>query len=203
MPGISDPVYEYEGVHLRVVGSGLPTCVRLLDTITLTATHVVSPTAQAVNTTQVQLLPDRDTCSVVDVGVSQVASHPAIAAGGRVTFTVIITNYETVAATAVVTDTLTPPSALADVSLPSGCSRSGGQVSCSAVQLGAGASRTLVLGVRTRLSFGGTLSSQAWAEPAEAGDDRPYDNVTGPVEVAVAGPPGRLNLPLLPKVRGR
>ncbi|NLE77133.1 MAG: hypothetical protein GX605_10345 [Chloroflexi bacterium] len=69
----------------------------LLDTIRITATAEYTPTWQAVGQAQVLLLPDPATCAVQDVAISQVASGEVVTAGERVTVTLSVTHFGSVA----------------------------------------------------------------------------------------------------------
>jgi hypothetical protein len=196
------PIWQHGPPNVQVIGTGLPPCAHLLDTIAITATSVTTPSVQAATVTQVQVYPDPARCPVADVGIAQIASSNVITAGQRVTFTLTITNYETVAITARVTETLSPAQAVQGAALPAGCTRSGGKVTCPAVNLTASGSRTLTIGVDTRSTFGGVLSGWAEADPAAATDVAHYDNEAGPVDVTVVWSGGRLSLPLLLRDRG-
>ena len=195
---LKTPVWENFAANLRVVGSGLPTCTRQIDTIHLTATMVSNPSIQATADTQVQVLPDPATCQVADVGVTQASSGAEVQAGQAVTFTLTVTNYESSALDVVVTDTLSPAEAVGEVTLPGNCTRSGVTIQCQVNGLGANASLELPIQVQSSLSFTGTLINQAQAEPAQGSDARFYDNAATPAQVVVSGGTGerKLYLPL-------
>jgi uncharacterized repeat protein (TIGR01451 family) len=173
--------------NLRLEGSGLPTCTRMQDTLHLTATLVITPSVVATTTTMVQVLPDPQACSVADVGISQSASAVALNAGEWVTFTLTITNFETVPINVMVTDTLSSATAIGAVSLPAGCTRAGTTIICSLANVPAGGAHVLRIAVQVSTIFNGVLSNRAWAEPESATDNRFYDNASGPADVTVTG----------------
>jgi hypothetical protein len=187
---LADPLYATYGSNLRLVGSGLPTCARIQDTVHLTATLVSTPTIVATTSTIVQVLPDPNTCLVADVGVTQAASAADLEAGSWVTFTLTVTNYESAPVSVAVTDSLSSAIALGSVVLPAECTRSGTLISCDLQDLPAGSSASLPLAVKVSTVFSGVLTNRAWAEPVNATDNRFYDNATGPVAVNVTGGTG-------------
>jgi uncharacterized repeat protein (TIGR01451 family) len=105
---LASPMVMTSQSNLRLVGSGLPTCTRMQDTLHLTATLVSTPTVVAVSAPLVEVMPDPTLCDVVDVGIVQTATTTALNAGQWVTFALTVTNYMTVPVSAVVTDTLSP-----------------------------------------------------------------------------------------------
>ena len=192
------PYYNWPPPNLRIKGDSLPTCSRLQDIIHLTATHVTIPTVQAKTSTTIQLLPDPGVCQVADVGISQIASSTVISAGQHVTFTLTVSNYENVAGTAIVTDTLEPAAAVWDVTLPAGCDRTGGEIHCQVDNLPAGGQQDLALVVRSAASFAGEMTSTARVDPLGAIDGFFYDNQAGPLSVTVQElPRKRVLLPML------
>jgi uncharacterized repeat protein (TIGR01451 family) len=180
-----------------VVGSGIPTCTRLGDTITISATSILSPTIRAVAQTQVQPEPDPATCPTADVAIGQAASDDSIASGETVTFTLTVTNVEAAPVTVIVTDTLTPAGAVGDVSLPAGCEREGAEVSCAGIALEGSGSEVLTVSVQTRPGFAGILRSYAQLGPEQALDRHMLDNAALPAEVEVVWEGGILRLPLI------
>jgi hypothetical protein len=198
VPAPPVPYYNWPPPNLRVKAEGLPTCSRLRDTIHLTATHVTTPTVQAKTSTIIQLLPDPGVCPVADVGISQIGSTAVISAGQHVTFTLTVANYEDHAVTAIVTDTLEPATAVGDVTLPTECDRTGGEIHCQIDNLPAGGQHELALVVRISASFAGEMTSTALADPLGAVDGNFYDNQAGPLRVDVQGLPWKkMHLPIL------
>jgi uncharacterized repeat protein (TIGR01451 family) len=185
--------------NLHLVGSGLPTCTRTQDKIQLSASLVSDPSVQADLTTFVQTLPDPAVCAVADVGITQIGSANTIAAGESVTFTLTLTNYENNTLDVIVTDTLSSEAAVGSVTLPTGCSRSGAQITCQVDNLPGGSSLELPIAVQVSGGYSGVLTNRAEAEPANATDDRFYDNAADPVDVTITGggPAFKLYLPLI------
>lgn len=185
--------------NLRIVGTIPITCQVALDTIHITATSLTSSTLQATNVSLIQALPDPTRCTTADLGLSKVVSRSVITAGQTVTFTLTVTNYETTTQNGILTDILSPASALGALNLPPDCVRVGNEVVCQVRALPPGGRRTLALGVQVAQNFRGTLSNVAILIPAQGVDLRGYDNIAGPLTVTVTAPPGPppLFLPLI------
>jgi hypothetical protein len=187
-----------EGAVLKVKSIDIPTCTVVLDTIHLTATTVLSPLIQANAVSYVHVSPDLDECPVSDLGVTKVGSPGAIFAGGSVNFTLTISNYTDAPIGAVLTDTLSPASAIVDATLPAGCNRSGGEITCQVTSVATDTPAVLSFVVQVADTFSGTLSDIASVQPMGAADPWFYDNHAGPVEVQVTGPPvQRIYLPVV------
>jgi hypothetical protein len=191
-----------EGADLKVKSIDIPTCTVVLDTIHLTATSVTSPVIQATAVSYVHVSPDLDKCPVSDLGVTKIGSPGAISAGGSVNFTLTISNYTDAPIGAVLTDTLSPVSAIEDATLPAGCSRSGGEITCQVTSVATDTPTILNFVVQVAETFSGTLSDIAAVQPVGATDPWFYDNHAGPVAVQVIGPLGhRVHLPVVLKGR--
>ncbi len=175
--------------NLQVIASGLPTCTNARDTIYLTATMVTTPSIQAIGSTVIEVLPDPALCIVADLGIDQIASTSQITAGNWVTFTFAITNFETTAQSIVVTQTLTPGSAVEDVSVPAGCTwaQAAGLITCTQSSVPPGSSLSLEIAVQAAATFTGELNSMAEVQPQGGADSHYYDNVTGWLAVNVTG----------------
>ncbi len=193
-----EPNTEAWTTNIKVIGT-VPTNALGFDTIHLTATCATDPSLYAVATSHVGRYPDPNEFVVADLGISKVASTEVISAGQSVDFTLTITNYEEVAVSAVVTDTLSSERAIGDVILPPGCERDGAEIICQISDLPPGESTTVVYTVQTARGFAGILSNSAEVEPAEGVDARGYDNRAGPVAVTVEGVIVPLYLPLVVK----
>ncbi len=181
------PMADYPlDLNLRVHTDNLPQCARLLDTVTMTATAVLTPSLTGSASTSIQLLPDPAHCATADVGIYQVTSSRAISAGLPLTLTWTITNFETSQVTAAVSGTLSPLAAVGSVELAPGCSRSGGLVTCQ-VDLPASGQVQVVSVVHSANTFNGLLEAAVQAEPVGAGDPRFYDNSAGPASITISG----------------
>ncbi len=187
--------------NLQIVASGLPTCTHIQDTIYLTATMVTTPSIQAHAWTLVDVLPDPAGCPVVDLGIGQIASTSEISAGNWVTFTLTVTNFETLDQDAIVTQTLSPASAIGGAVLPAGCSRTGGEITCQVSDIPGESSIELVIAIQAANTFTGVMGSSVEVQPVGASDLRYYDNTDGWLPVTVTGGvPSQLEL-YLPIVR--
>ncbi len=173
--------------NLQVVVSDLPTCVHRSDTIYLTATMVTTPTIQATAHTVIDVLPDPNLCTVIDLGIDQIASTAEISAGNWVTFTFTITNFEITAQNAVITQTITPASAIGDASLPVGCTRTSGEIVCPVGSVPAGGNVSLEISIQAAATFSGSLGSVAQVQPLTGADLHYYDNITRRLSVNVVG----------------
>jgi len=185
--------------NVKIVGTMPSTCTLALDTIHITATSVTSPSLRAVNVSHVQVVPDPRRCLLVDLGISKTSDRSTITSGEVVTFTLTITNYGESPADVVVTDTLDPGWAIADATLPAGCTRNGGQITCRVSALPPNAPRTLAIGVRVFPTFFGTLTNEAQIAGVQGTDIALYDNYAGPVTVTVEPAQIKLFLPALLK----
>jgi hypothetical protein len=168
--------------NLRLKGSGLPTCTLALDSVQLTATNPDFP--DAVATTRVQVVPDPATCSnIYDLAIAKstdtVTSGQVITSGNWITYTLVITNYESIPVNAVVTDTLSPASAVdtGSMHLPAECTNSGAEITCLVDAVPTEAAKTLTISVKLSKSYGGTLRNLAVVAPAGGADKAFYDNV--------------------------
>jgi len=171
--------------NLRVIATGLPTCVQTRDTIHLTATMVTTPTIQAFGSTIIDVLPDPDLCTVIDLGIGQIASTTEISAGNWVTFTLTITNFEATTQGAVITQTIAPATAIADDLLPADCTRSDGEIVCTVSSVPPGGATSLEIAIQSSATFSGPMSSIAHVRPAAGADLHFYDNTTHRLTVNV------------------
>lgn len=199
-------IYEYRLTQVRVFGSGLPICAAQQDTIWLTATMASMPSVQARLTTQVDVIPQSTDCTLADWGVSmEAACSPStthcsqLNPGGWVTYTLAITNFDEVARSGAVTNTL--PLEWSAVRIPASCTRNSGRnsgvVSCAVSNLSPGGSRSLSIAVQASPAYSGTLTNRVEVQPAGAADPRQYDN-TAAHSVQVVGPTERrLYLPAI------
>ncbi|RLC86129.1 MAG: hypothetical protein DRI79_10450 [Chloroflexi bacterium] len=175
--------------NIKVVGTGLPTCAVIQDTVHLTATSTTSPSLQATTVSYVQVVPDPDQCETADLGLAKVSSTDVISAGQWVTFTLTITNYENVAVSAILTDTIHPASAVGDLILPSECGRSGDDIICQLPLIQANSATTLTIAVQASWAFSGTMTNQAVVNPVGMVDGDFYDNFNCPINIQVRGVP--------------
>lgn len=198
---IGDPFYLYLDIPtVQLVGEGLPTCVRRLDPVQISASLAMTPTITAETSISVQSLPDPALCNVADVGILQIASDNSLTAGEVVTFTWTITNFESAPVSVVVTATLSSASAVGNLTLPAECTRSGAEIYCAIANLPGGGTDTLQVQVQTTTVFNGVLASLVRVEPVGAIDARFYDNASGPLGIDITGGTGMLTI-YLPLIR--
>jgi hypothetical protein len=105
-----------------------------------------------------------------------------------VTYTLAITNFDEVARSGAVTNTL--PLEWSAVRIPASCTRHSGVVSCAVSNLSPGGSQSLSIAVQASSAYSGTLTNRVEVQPAGAADPRQYDN-TASQSVQVAGPTER------------
>lgn len=185
---LQSPLYLHlNEPNIRLVSSGLPTCEKALDQVDLSASLTLTPTVTASHMLSVQVLPDEATCSVKDVGIYQIASTAAITAGQSVEFTWTITNFESTPSEVIVTGAFSPETALSGATLPAGCSRTGGAITCQVNGIPADDSRVLLVSVDVSTAYNGPLRSYVEVEPVGAVDARFYDNTSGPLYISVTG----------------
>jgi hypothetical protein len=171
--------------NIRLVAENLPTCASTIDTVNLSASLALTPTITAEHQLAVQLLPNEATCPIKDVGVQQLASSEVISAGQSITFTWTITNYESSAASVTLTGTFSPAAALADATLPGGCTRNGGVLTCQVNDIPAQGSAQVQVTIETAAAYSGPMSSIVEVQPVGATDSRIYDNRAGPWQVTI------------------
>jgi hypothetical protein len=167
--------------NLRLKGSGLPTCTLALDNIRLTATNPDFPEAVAI--TRVQVVPDPAMCSnTYDLAIAKstdtVTSGQVITSGNWITYTLTITNYESIPVNAVVTDTLSPASAVdtGSMHLPAECTNSGAEITCLIHGVPTDTAKTLTIAAKISEHYDGPLRNLAVVEPANGTDGAFYDN---------------------------
>jgi len=175
--------------NVKVIGTDLPTCALIQDTVHLTATSTTSPSLQATTVSYVRVVPNPNECTTADLGLAKASSTDVISAGQWITFTLTITNYEDVAVSATLTDTLSPASAIGNVALPPECERNDGEITCQVDLIPAGTATTLTIAVQAAQAFSGTLSNKAVVNPVGIVDGAFYDNFTCPMDIRVQGLP--------------
>lgn len=171
--------------NLRVVNLNVPTCTNVIDTIYLTATHVVTPGLQAVKQFNFQALPNPNFCTVADVGVVQVSNTEAITAGAAITYAVTISNNTDAPVSAAMTQTLSTAAAVGSTTLPAGCSYQAPAIHCMTNALPAHGATVLRLVVNTAPTYAGDLFSRVEVAPVGAADVAFLDNFAGPLGVTV------------------
>jgi uncharacterized repeat protein (TIGR01451 family) len=131
----------------------------------------------------------------VNLALGKQLNGPANVAGGapiRYTLTVSSAADSQAMVHVVVTDTVTPASAVAAMagSAPGAVCAAGGagQVVCTLANLPAGTEETLTVWVTPTLNYSGRLSNTAELHPLDAVETTPANNITGPVGVTVTAP---------------
>jgi hypothetical protein len=184
------PAANIADENVKIVGTGIPTCTRAMDTIHITATSVTTPSIRAVATGKVTVSPHPEICTSADLVVDKVARRSFINAGEAITYTVSITNHGfTAPVTATLVDTWMPVAAVVGVDAP-GCQVDlpAGVITCTQAELGLGSVHLpdpyLVL--TTSATYSGTLTNMAVVTPTgSVTDPEPGNNSSAPVEVAV------------------